>query len=30
MIKGKRCKVTIDEFHILNFSEYDSNIIKKL
>lgn len=23
MIKGKKCKVSIDEFYILNFSEYD-------
>jgi len=28
IIKGKRCKVTIDEFHILNFSEYDLIISK--
>ena len=26
--KGKRCKVTIDEFHILNFSEYDLILTK--
>jgi len=23
MVKGKKCKVTIDEFHILNFNEYN-------